>query len=61
MTSEIQNQTIDRIYNDIKTVLENARSNAYRAVNFEMVSAYWQIGKVILEEEQEGEKRAEYG
>ena len=61
MTSEIQNQTIDRIYNDIKTVLENARSNAYRAVNFEMVSAYWQIGKVIVEEEQEGEKRAEYG
>jgi len=61
MRNKIQNQTIDRVYNDIKAVLENARSNAYRAINFEMVSAYWQIGKVIIEEEQEGEKRAEYG
>ena len=61
MATEIQDRTIDRVYNDIKTVLEKARGNAYRAVNFEMVSAYWQIGKVILEEEQEGEKRAEYG
>ena len=61
MTSEIQNQTIDRIYNDIKTVLEKARANAYRAVNFAMVTAYWEIGRIIVEEEQKGKKRAEYG
>ena len=61
MISEIQDRTIDRVYNDIKTVLEKARGNAYRAVNFEMVRAYWQIGKVIVEEEQEGKKKADYG
>ncbi len=61
MGNEIQNNTINQVYNDIKTVLEKARGNAYRAINFEMVGAYWQIGKVIVEEEQKGAKRAEYG
>ena len=45
----------------IKVVLEAARNNAYRAVNFAMVKAYWQVGKIIVEEEQRGRKRAGYG
>ena len=48
-------------YNDIKQILENARHASIRAVNFSMVLAYWQIGKRIVEEEQGGDKRAEYG
>lgn len=52
---------IDKLYGNIKLILEKARGNAYRAVNFAMVIAYWQIGKVIVEEEQKGKKRAEYG
>ena len=48
-------------YKNIKSILENARNNAYRAVNFMMVRAYWQIGRIIVEEEQKGKKRAEYG
>jgi predicted nuclease of restriction endonuclease-like (RecB) superfamily len=52
---------VDNCIKEIQQILENARSNAYRAVNFEMVKAYWEIGKVIVEEEQKGEKRAEYG
>lgn len=48
-------------YNNIKTILDNARRNVYYAVNFEMVQAYWSIGRVIVEEEQKGKKRAEYG
>ncbi|MFH0906133.1 MAG: PDDEXK nuclease domain-containing protein [archaeon] len=51
----------DNIYLNIKTILEEARNKAWRAVNFEMVTAYWNIGKVIVEEEQKGQKRAEYG
>ncbi len=50
-----------RIYNEIKAVLENARNTAYKSVNFSMVTAYWQIGKIIVEEEQKGMARAEYG
>lgn len=49
------------VYEKIKSILENARNNAYLAVNFAMVSAYWHIGKIIVEEDQKGKKRAEYG
>ena len=52
---------LDKIYGNIRSILEDARSNAYRAVNFAMVQAYWQIGCLIVEQEQEGKKRAEYG
>lgn len=46
---------------DIKGILNAARSKAYTAVNFAMVEAYWNIGRRIVEEEQNGEKRAGYG
>lgn len=49
------------IYGEIKAILESARSQAFRAVNFAMVQAYWNIGRVIVEEEQRGKARAEYG
>jgi predicted nuclease of restriction endonuclease-like (RecB) superfamily len=48
-------------YRSVADVLRNARSNAYRAVNFVMVEAYWNVGRMIVEEEQQGEKRAQYG
>jgi len=48
-------------YHSVANVLHNARSNAYRAVNFAMVEAYWNIGQMIVEEEQQGNERAEYG
>lgn len=47
-------------YEQVSSVLEEARGNAYRAVNFAMVRAYWEIGRRIVEE-QGGEARAEYG
>ena len=50
-----------KIYKKIKNILENARLSAYRTVNFIMVQAYWNIGKLIVEEEQKGKARAEYG
>jgi predicted nuclease of restriction endonuclease-like (RecB) superfamily len=46
---------------EIKQILAQARQKAYSAVNSAMVEAYWQSGKRIVEEEQKGEKRAEYG
>ena len=48
-------------YQSVADILHNARSNAYRAVNFVMVEAYWNVGRMIVEEEQQGKKRAEYG
>ena len=49
------------LYGAIRQVLETARQSAYKAVNFAMVQAYWQIGHLIVEDEQKGEARAEYG
>jgi hypothetical protein len=46
---------------DIKDILEQARSKTRSAVNTAMVEAYWLIGRRIVEEEQRGESKAEYG
>lgn len=49
------------IYEQIREVLIQARSRAFRAVNSEMVACYWEIGRLIIEEEQRGKTRAGYG
>jgi predicted nuclease of restriction endonuclease-like (RecB) superfamily len=46
---------------EIKRIVASARTQAYSAVNFTMVEAYWLIGERIVEEEQQGKERAEYG
>jgi len=48
-------------YSDIKKLIEQSRAKTYQAVNFAMVQTYWQIGKRIVEEEQAGNVRADYG
>jgi predicted nuclease of restriction endonuclease-like (RecB) superfamily len=48
-------------HSDIKSILEQARSKARSAVNFAMVEAYWLIGQRIVEEEQLGQHKAQYG
>ena len=45
----------------IREILTKARHAALQSVNAVMVSAYWQVGREIVEEEQRGEKRARYG
>lgn len=46
---------------DIKQIILSARTKAHTAVNTAMVEAYWLVGKRIVEEEQQGSHRAEYG
>ena len=58
---KIPQQDNNNFYQDIKSILQLARDNAYKSVNFIMVEAYWNIGKKIVEEEQSGNYRAEYG
>ena len=45
----------------IKTLLSKGRENATRSVNTILLKTYWHIGKHIVEFEQKGEKKAEYG
>jgi hypothetical protein len=52
---------ISGIYQQFREVLIQTRSRTLQAVNTEMVACYWQIGRLIVEEEQRGETRAAYG
>ncbi|MGH7783093.1 MAG: PDDEXK nuclease domain-containing protein [Candidatus Binatia bacterium] len=49
------------IYNRIRQILESSRASVARSVNTTQVVAYWLIGREIVEEEQQGRKRAGYG
>ena len=53
--------TDNTLYNDIRAILQKARHKTYSAINTAMVEAYWNIGKRIVEEEQNGKERADYG
>jgi len=64
MSKEIEgrkDETVEAAFKSIAEILETARSATYRAVNAVMVKAYWEIGRVIVEEELNGKSRAEYG
>ncbi|EIP97547.1 hypothetical protein OpiT1DRAFT_01990 [Opitutaceae bacterium TAV1] len=51
----------DSFFSEISGLLQKARTTAYKAVNTAMVETYWQIGKRIVEQEQNGKHRADYG
>ena len=46
---------------EIKQVIEKARNQVKQTVNSAMVLAYWEIGRLIVEQEQQGQSRAAYG
>ena len=50
-----------RLYTDVCSIIEQGRKEAYASVNHKMIETYWNIGRRIVEEEQNGEVRAEYG
>lgn len=54
-------QDIQSLYNEVREIIASARQSAVRSVDFYRVQMYWNIGKRILETEQEGKERAEYG
>ena len=49
------------LFEQIRTLVEQARGRAAHAVNQTMIETYWHIGRLIVEEEQGGESRAVYG
>ncbi|MAZ77511.1 MAG: hypothetical protein CMF39_02415 [Legionellaceae bacterium] len=51
----------DTLFNNIRQLIERARTQVQRAINSAMVQTYWQIGRLIVEEEQQGKARAAYG
>ena len=49
------------VFGDVSKIIDAARESAARSVNAAMTAAYWLIGRRIVEFEQSGEERAEYG
>ena len=47
--------------NEIKDILQTARANVAQQVNTELLTTYWNIGRIIVEREQNSKERAEYG
>jgi hypothetical protein len=46
---------------EIKQILQSARQKTYQAISFAMIEAYWKIGEKIVNQEQNGKERANYG
>lgn len=55
------NITNTRLIEDIRSLLIESRKQLVQSVNSAMVQTYWHIGRMIVEDEQHGEQRAEYG
>ncbi len=51
----------EKMYNEIKELIENSKRKAYIAVNTILLDLYWHIGENIVNNFQKGEKRAKYG
>lgn len=51
----------DNLYNKISNLINESKENIKRNVNSVMVITYWNIGKIIVEDESDGNSRAEYG
>ncbi|MCB2291019.1 PDDEXK nuclease domain-containing protein [Clostridium sp. CS001] len=60
MISDNKDMINNNFYESVKNILEEARTNAYSSINSHMVKAYWNIGRMIVED-QSGTDRAEYG
>lgn len=58
---EMEAMAIARVVGDIKQIIDAGRKAAYVAVDATMIATYWNIGKRIVEEEQHGQERAQYG
>ena len=54
-------ESANRLYNEIRSILSSARESIAKVVNFTLVQAYWQVGRHIVEFEQDGCSRSVYG
>lgn len=61
MQEELEPNSTELLYQEVKQIIDQARNVVYKAANSAMVQAYWNVGKLIVENEQEGEQRATYG
>ena len=49
------------LFSEIKEIILQSRQRVFRMANSVLLETYWQIGKTIIDDEQLGKSRAEYG
>lgn len=54
-------EVIEPLYNRASAIIEDARAKSYRQINENLVRRNWELGRIIAEEELNGEDRAKYG
>jgi len=54
-------QPKQKLYHSIAKIIVDSKSSLYRTTNTILLNMYWEIGKLIVQDEQNGEKRAGYG
>jgi predicted nuclease of restriction endonuclease-like (RecB) superfamily len=57
----MSNNEMDLLVAEIRAIMETARANLSREVNTTMLNTYWQVGRTIVEREQNGDLKAQYG
>ena len=57
----MSNNAMDLLVAEIRTIMETARASLSREINTTMLDTYWQVGRIIVEREQNGELKAQYG
>ena len=61
MTTGLSHTVESSFISDVKRIVEEGRRAAYETVSAVMIETYWHIGRRIVEQEQNGQERAEYG
>ncbi|MCW5918647.1 MAG: hypothetical protein KIS71_02590 [Bacteroidetes bacterium] len=51
----------DKLFQSVREIVLEARKNVYRSSNTILLKMYWEIGRLIVDDEQKGASRAEYG
>ena len=60
-TTDTMHTSDSQFVSDIIQIIRDGKDKAYAAVNASMIDTYWNVGRRIVLEEQNGELRAEYG
>ena len=61
MSNDLIQNNMQPVIKEIRDILEEARNNVARQVNNELIAAYWNIGRIIVDYEQTVPERADYG
>ena len=61
LSNKLDKNNTEKLFNEVKSLLKQARNSVVQNINTTMVVSYFEIGKLIVENQQKGKERAQYG